>query len=157
MNRSDVGKLLAKAQLIDNRTVDRATIEAWHEAIGHHDAADAMEALYRHRQTSTEWLAPAHINALVPIIRRERMRDGLVEQARRALPPPPIQGPPPGFREAAGLGTRPKPPDVACPWCKAQAGKPCTVRGTDKPMHASHPARLEALADAGASLVSEEE
>lgn len=146
MNRSETAKLLAKAQLIDNRTVDRATVEAWHEAIGHQDFTDAMDALYRHRQTSTDWLEPAHINTIVPVIRRERMRDGLVEQAKRALPPPPIQPPPPGFREAAGLRARPKPPVVQCPWCSAQAGQPCTVRGTDKPMHSIHPSRTEAAA-----------
>lgn len=157
MNRSEVGKLLAKAQLIDNRTVDRATIEAWHEAIGHHDAADAMEALYRHRQTSTAWLEPAHINALVPVVRRERQRDGLVEQARRALEPPPIQGPPPGFREAAGMKPRDEHPPIPCPWCGAKAHTPCTARGTrkERKLHGTHEARLEALANAGASSIPE--
>lgn len=157
MNRSEVGKLLAKAQLIDNRTVDRATIEAWHEAIGHHDAHDAMEALYRHRQTSTAWLEPAHINTLVPIVRRERMRDGLVEQARRAIEPPPIQGPPPGFRKAAGMKPREEHPPVPCPWCGAKAHSPCTIRGTERPLSGYHPARTEALAAAGASSISETE
>lgn len=160
MNRSEVGKLLAKAQLIDNRTVDRATIEAWHEAIGHHDAADAMAALYRHRQTSTDWLEPAHINALVPIVRRERMRDGLVEQAKRALPPPPVVGPPDWFREAAGLRVPEPHPPIPCPWCKAAAHAPCVVRtrsGTEKPLAGHHPSRLEAVSPEAASFVSEEE
>jgi hypothetical protein len=145
MNRSETAKLLAKAQLIDNRTVDRATVEAWHEAIGHQDYAEAMEALFRHRQTSTDWLEPAHINALVPVIRRERMRDGLVEQAKRALPPPPVEGPPEWFSAEAGMRVRPRPPAVECPWCGAAPSEPCTVRGTDKPLRAPHPSRLEAV------------
>lgn len=143
MNRSETAKLLAKAALIDNRTIDRNTVEAWHEAIGHQDFADAMDALFMHRQTSTAWLDPAHINALVPVVRRNR---ATIESKARALTAGPmaaIQGPPEWFREEAGMRTGPKPPAVECPWCGADAHEPCTVRGTDKPMHGSHPSRLE--------------
>lgn len=161
MNLSEVSMLLAKAALIDNRTIDPNIVRAWHEAIGHHDAADAMAALYRHRQTSTDWLEPAHINALVPVVRRERMRDGLLDRARRALPPPPAQGPPEWFRERAGLRTPDEHPPNPCPWCKAEAHAPCTVRGSGKPMSGHHPARTaptEAVSpEAASSLPGTEE
>ena len=159
MNHSDVSLLLSKAALIDSRTIDRATVEAWWEAIGHQSREDAFDALYLHRATSTEWLEPAHINALVPVVRRNRER---VQSAARALtagPLPPIQGPPPGFRESAGMKPREDHPPIPCPWCGAKAHSPCTTRGTRKErrLAGTHEARLEALAAAGASSVSETE
>jgi hypothetical protein len=53
--------ILAKAALIDNRTVDIHVIKAWFEVIGHFEYEDALEALNLHRLESTEYLLPAHI------------------------------------------------------------------------------------------------
>ena len=76
MLRSQTARLLAKAQLIDNRTVDELTIEAWFELVGHLDFDDAMAALTEHRRTSTEWVTPAHIITGVKAIRRARLETG---------------------------------------------------------------------------------
>lgn len=73
MTRSQTARLLAKAQLIDNRTVDEMTVEAWHEIVGHLDYDDAMEALTEHRRTSTLYLQPAHIIEGVKRLRRARV------------------------------------------------------------------------------------
>lgn len=154
VNKSETAKLLAKMQLIDNRTVDRATVEAWHEAVGHNDFADAMSALDQHRRASTAWVEPAHINALVALMRQNR--ESLRNRARAigAGPPRAIEAPPAWFNEGRPR-TRPKPPGVPCPWCGATAHEPCTVRGYDRPLSGIHPARSEASADAGASSVEE--
>jgi len=69
---SQTAKLLAKAQLVDNRTVDAMTVAAWHEIVGPLDFDDAMTALTEHRRASTDYLMPAHIVAGVKRIRAER-------------------------------------------------------------------------------------
>lgn len=76
MQRSQTARLLAKAQLIDNRTVDELTIEAWHEVMADVDYDDAMEALSVHRRTSTDWVMPAHIVTGVKAIRKARLNTG---------------------------------------------------------------------------------
>lgn len=76
MQRSQTALLLAKAQLVDNRTVDEYVIEAWHEIVAPLDYDDAMAALTEHRRTSTEYLTPAHIVAGVRAIRKARLDRG---------------------------------------------------------------------------------
>lgn len=108
MKRSETAKLLAKAALIDNRTVDDMTVEAWWEALQGVDPRDAFAALALHRQRSTEWVQPAHIVSLAREARRDRERAEAVEAARRALPPPPIRPAPVWFTEfRANLGKGP--------------------------------------------------
>lgn len=110
MNKSDTAKLLAKAALIDRRTIDVSDVEAWHEAVGHLDARDAMAALTLHRQRSSDYLQPAHIIALARESRRDREHDEARERAKRALPPPPPTPMPPWFREFLdNLGKMPGP------------------------------------------------
>lgn len=98
MNLAETAKLLAKAQILDNRTVDRVTVEAWHEALQHVDARDAFAALTLHRQRSTDWLQPAHIVALSKETKRDREHDENRARALRALPPAPPKPMPPSFR-----------------------------------------------------------
>ena len=100
MNLSETAKILAKAQLIDNRHVDRETIQAWHEIIGHHDYQDAMTALTIHRQESTEYLTPAHINQNIRRAREIRATEQNRQRALTAAPPAPRNPPPAWFREA---------------------------------------------------------
>ncbi len=76
MQRSQTALLLAKAQLVDNRTVDEYVIEAWHEVVAALDYDDAMAALTEHRRTSTEYLTPAHIVTGVRAIRKARLDRG---------------------------------------------------------------------------------
>lgn len=109
MERSEVAKILAKAALIDNRKIDRETIEAWHEVLGHVEYDVAMAALTIHRRTSSEYLMPAHITANLRKAREARA----VEASRlRALDPPkpqPRTKMPEWFREAIANFGKEKP------------------------------------------------
>lgn len=108
MELSETAKLLAKAALLDNRTVDEMTVSAWHETVGHLDFRDALRALTLHRQESDAWLMPAHIVRLAPRARREREIQEARERAVRALPPSPPKPMPKAFREFLdGLGKGP--------------------------------------------------
>jgi hypothetical protein len=83
--------ILAKAALLDNRTVDLAVIKAWHEVVGHLDYRDAMAGLDAHRAESTDYLMPAHLIAQARKARRlrevheSRQRAITVAQEREAL------------------------------------------------------------------------
>jgi len=79
---SETAKILAKIQLIDNRTVDLETVKAWHEAIGRFEFADAMTALTLHRQDSTEFVMPGHIKDNV---RRAKAMRASNEARQRAI------------------------------------------------------------------------
>jgi len=61
MNLQETAKLLARAQLIDNRRIDEAVILEWHQYVADIALPVALEALTLHRQESTEYLVPAHI------------------------------------------------------------------------------------------------
>lgn len=89
MKKSETAALLALAAIVDNRTVIPATkdqpsptVELWHAVIGDLGFQDAVAALHEHRRTSTEYLMPAHIVALVdqmtshrpPNITQERLQ-----------------------------------------------------------------------------------
>ncbi len=100
MQRSETAKLLAKAALIDNRHIDRETVEAWHEVIGHIELEVALAALTIHRQSSTDYLMPAHI---IANLRKARDAQEIEANRRRALEPPrPMtrSGMPSWFRDA---------------------------------------------------------
>lgn len=64
MTKQEVAKLLAKISLIDNRKVDALTLAEWFDIVGHLDFVLAVEAVREHRQTSTDYLQPAHIVAI---------------------------------------------------------------------------------------------
>lgn len=85
MQESETAKILAKAALIDNRHIDRETVKAWHEVIGHIDFDVALAALTIHRRTSTEYLMPAHI---IANLRRARDERAIEANRLRALDPP---------------------------------------------------------------------
>jgi hypothetical protein len=85
MLKSEVAQLLAKAALIDNRKIDAATVEAWHEVIGHVDYDVALLALTIHRRTSSEYLMPAHI---IANLRKARDQQSVEANRKRALDPP---------------------------------------------------------------------
>jgi len=61
VNIEEVGKLLAKVALIENRTATNEQIVAWAELLQDIDYADANEALVRHYQQRTDAIKPAHI------------------------------------------------------------------------------------------------
>lgn len=114
MQKSQTAKLLGKAALVDNRTVDQLTIEAWHEVIGHLDYDDAMTALTEHRRTSTDYLQPAHIVAGVAKVRRARADRGTAAEGVPDADPDDVAGYLEALREnrvrvAAGQDMRPRP------------------------------------------------
>ena len=77
MLRSQVARLLAKATVVDNRTVDEFTVEAWHEILHDVDYDDAMTALTDHRRNKPGvWLEPGHIIEGVRVLRRARLAVG---------------------------------------------------------------------------------
>ena len=70
MNYIEVGELLARIQLVDNRRVDEAVIEEWHRYLAEvDDFAAAMEAVTLHRMESRSWLMPVDILANIERIR----------------------------------------------------------------------------------------
>ena len=85
MQESETAKILAKAALIDNRHIDRETVKAWHEIIGHLEFDVALEALTIHRRNSTEYLMPAHIIAGLGRVKEQR---AIAANKNRALNPP---------------------------------------------------------------------
>lgn len=60
-------KLLALAATVDNRHVTPEQVAGWSAAIGHLPYEACVEALWEHRRSSTEYLQPAHIAALVAV------------------------------------------------------------------------------------------
>ncbi len=74
MTPQETALLLAKAVAYDSRTVGRADIAAWQEALGDLDFHDAMAAVVLHFQDSTDRLMPAHIRRCVKTMREERLR-----------------------------------------------------------------------------------
>lgn len=73
MTPVEIGMLLAKAAAYDARTVGKADVAAWHEALHMLDYGDAMAALVDHFRESTERLMPVHINRRVKAMRAERL------------------------------------------------------------------------------------
>jgi hypothetical protein len=73
MKNSDAARLLARAAAYDKRTASQVEAQAWAEAIpDHYELEDCIDALVRHFRTSTDYLMPAHIVDLVPIVVRDR-------------------------------------------------------------------------------------
>ncbi len=67
MNEQDVRAVLATAMAYDNRKPGEANIAAWMEAAdrGRWTYEDAIEAVHQHYATSTQFLMPGHITAVV--------------------------------------------------------------------------------------------
>jgi hypothetical protein len=81
MTPGQVSQILAKAQLVDNRQADEATILTWHEIIGHLDYQDAMRGLVLFRRDSDEYLQPAHIVKYAKVARDQRKREELANRS----------------------------------------------------------------------------
>lgn len=65
MNRAETATLLALAAAFDRRTVGEADVAAWAAALRALPFAEARDAIVQHYATSTAWLMPGHITALV--------------------------------------------------------------------------------------------
>jgi hypothetical protein len=86
MTPGEAARLLAACAMYDFRTVEKADGIAWHHVIGDLDFDDAMEAVRRHYQNSTDRMMPAHVRQGVKAIRAERRRQEPSEAL--ALPSP---------------------------------------------------------------------
>lgn len=81
MIKQETARVLAKIQLGDNRQVDHLVLDEWHDTIGHLDFDDAIAAVKLHRQSSTDWLMPAHV-----ISGARRVKSDRASEARRNQP-----------------------------------------------------------------------
>lgn len=160
MTEEGVRSLLAVAMAFDHRRPGAADIAAWSDAAerARWDFRDAQEAIKIHYATSTEYLMPGHVTAILRANRRQP------PSAREALALP--AGPPAGLHRvreliddvARRLGWQRQPPDngadplaVGCPVpaCLARPGRPCVrvvARGRKRGQlvtMAPHPSRRD--------------
>jgi hypothetical protein len=156
-----IRQLYALAVAYDNRKGSEANITAWTEQAERNRWTfdEAREAIHEHYATSTEFLMPAHITA---IVRRGRNHPPTVDQARELPPAPPAD--PQRIREvvtelARRLGWRYQHADdeeraaiqaVECPHCHAAPNRPCARqltrghrRGEWVKLAQFHPSRMD--------------
>lgn len=72
MTPDQTALLLGKCASIDQRTVGRADVLAWHEIIGRYELRDCLDAVTLHYQESTQRAMPADIRHLAIGIRDRR-------------------------------------------------------------------------------------
>jgi hypothetical protein len=65
MTLDDISDLLTFAAASDKRSVGKLDIAFWHQAVGDLDFEACAQAVVRHYSTSTAYLMPVHIRALV--------------------------------------------------------------------------------------------
>lgn len=80
---SVVAMLFARIAALDSRKTTIEAVQAFAAALVPMTAEDAVKAIDFHRETSSEWLMPVHINRIVKAWREERVR-----QAGQLIPPP---------------------------------------------------------------------
>ena|SRR5690242_12760873 len=118
MTPAETARLLLLVRVIC-RTADGSPLD-WHRVLADLTAGEALAAVIQiARRRSDVTAADVHAEALAT-------RGGRRPRAE----PPGVPG---------GIAWR-----VACPWCGAAAGTPCTVRGTDTRLRRApaHPLRL---------------
>jgi hypothetical protein len=100
MNAAEVGDLLARMALVDNRKppeddeAKAAMIMTWVELIGDLNYADAVQAVRDHYRESREWLMPSDIRQRVKAIREERIKHSVI-----AAPAPELANDPAAYRD----------------------------------------------------------
>lgn len=73
MDINEVGRLVTRIAITDNRTIDTTTILDWEEILPEWLPFDlAMQAIIVHRRTSTEYLQPAHVIAIAETLMEEQ-------------------------------------------------------------------------------------
>lgn len=84
MTPDETALVLAKAALVDMRTIGEEDVLAWHELLHRIDFPDALDAVRRHYSESRDRLMPADVIRLARLAREERRR--LEQHEVRALP-----------------------------------------------------------------------
>ncbi|MEU8001614.1 hypothetical protein AB0B66_10675 [Catellatospora sp. NPDC049111] len=72
MNHAEMGQVLAKCALFDNRAVTDNEVVAWHEAVGHLNFDDAMQAVTRYYAHSKDRMWPVDLTESVTALRSRR-------------------------------------------------------------------------------------
>jgi|SRR5690606_17625076 len=72
MTPAETAKVLAACAAFDQRTVGKADVAAWHNALGELEYQDARDAVTRHYRTSTERIMPMHVLHYAREIESER-------------------------------------------------------------------------------------
>jgi hypothetical protein len=83
MTETDVARLLAYIRTLDNRTIDEATVAAWHDVIGDLRFEDCVQAVRLHFRNSVDYLKPGHVAAYAIAERDHRI--GRQKNAEAAL------------------------------------------------------------------------
>lgn len=152
LSEREVRALLAVAMGYDNRKPGDANILAWMTAaeIGRWTFDSAREAIHQHYAHSRDFLMPADITARV-----KAMREDEVLRANAALPP--ADDPEAAKRHRSivdrifGMPSQQaqesaKALSVACSWCHAPKGQPCT--NGKRARRSPHPSRIDAAKSA---------
>lgn len=162
MNETEIRTVYAVAMAYDNRKLSEANITAWWEqAIRNRwTLDDAREAIHEHHRTSTDFLMPAHITAIIRASRRQPQRFDRAQLP--AAPPAPDSRVQSILTELAhrlrwnrGVSQSRRDPalSVQCPHspCRAAVGVPCAVpihqgthKGETRQLSNPHPSRVEA-------------
>jgi hypothetical protein len=66
--------VLAKAALVDMRTIGEPDVMAWHEILADVELNDALAAVTRHYRDSTDRIMPAHVRKLARAVKDDRTR-----------------------------------------------------------------------------------
>lgn len=74
MTPDEVAVVLAKAALVDNRTIGEEEVMAWHEIVHRIALPDALAAVARHYGETRDRLMPADLIRQSRVIREERAR-----------------------------------------------------------------------------------
>lgn len=80
MTPDETATVLAKCAAFDQRTVGRADVAAWTEALDDVPVADALAAVTRWYRTSRERVWPSDIRQLAAAVSRERRREQRIER-----------------------------------------------------------------------------
>lgn len=85
MNLEAIARVLARVAAYDRRTVGRADVAAWHDALDDLDEDACHRAVVAHYRDSTEWLMPAHVRRRVEADARAESERRHSEELRRML------------------------------------------------------------------------
>lgn len=74
MTPAEVAMVLTKAAAIDQRTIGKADVMAWHEILERVELADALEAVKRHYAEARDRIMPADVRRIARVVSDERKR-----------------------------------------------------------------------------------
>lgn len=65
MNEAETRMILSQVSALDNRKLNDAVLAIWYQVFRDYAYEEVKWALYEHARTSTEYLLPAHLTAIV--------------------------------------------------------------------------------------------